>query len=614
MAIANWTLQQVLNQLDSGSTWSGSIITYAFPTSALDMKQTEGERNGFTAFSTTQITFAQYAISLWDDLMSSDFSEVAGGGSDVEFGNTTTGIDYAHAYYPDWGSVWLNPDYDDVKQPKIGDYGFSTILHELGHAIGLDHMGDYNGANNNGPSSYQDSSVLSIMSYYGPDNFDGEGQVMWADWVRNGTTYSAQTPMVNDVYAIQAMYGVETTTRTGDTVYGFNSNITGTPGLFLDFSRNSNPILTIFDSGGEDTLDLSGYSSASRISLVAGSYSDANQMTYNIGIAYSATIENAVGGSGNDDITGNSANNKLTGGRGNDTIDGGAGTDTAVFSGTLASYTVTSLGSGAYTVTDNTGNDGTDTLSNIEILQFSDQIYSGSAGAPQLQTAIADQTVDTGAFFFLDLPANTFTDPDGDILTFTATLSNGSSLPSWLSFDAATLTFSGTPTDANSGTISVQLTASDGSETASDVFNIVIGDDDGGVSDVIKGTGGKNKLTGTGADETLLGLGGNDKLKGQGGDDILDGGKGRDLLWGGKGADIFAFGNKNGMDDIYDFSEKDGDQIDLSDVKAIKNYSDLVKNHLSDWNGDAYIQISGKHDILIYNIDSNDLDKGDFIF
>ena len=81
-------------------------------------------------------------------------------------------------------------------------------------------------------------------------------EVMDADWrSQSGTDYSPQTPMLNDVLAIQAMYGLSTTTRTGDTVYGFSCNLTGLAANLYDFTINLNPILTLFDSGGNDTLN-----------------------------------------------------------------------------------------------------------------------------------------------------------------------------------------------------------------------------------------------------------------------------------------------------------------------------------------------------------------------
>jgi hypothetical protein len=152
----------------------------------------------------------------------------ASGASDIEFGYTSTNIGYAHAYYPEVGSVYFNATEPSLVNTAVGEYGFQTFVHEIGHALGLNHMGDYNGDGNWSPSSYQDSVVLSVMSYFGPrsaaPNYSAE--VMQADWVdRNGQIHSPQTPMVNDVMAIQAMYGASTTTRSGDTVYGFNTNV-----------------------------------------------------------------------------------------------------------------------------------------------------------------------------------------------------------------------------------------------------------------------------------------------------------------------------------------------------------------------------------------------------
>jgi len=616
MAAQNWSLKQVLDQLNSGNLWSNNQITYSFPTSASDMYTGSGEAGGFKALSTVQITFAEYALSGWDDLILNDF--VKGNGStNIEIANTTTGIDYAHAYYPKTGSVWFNPEYSDVKNPVIGDYGFGTFIHEIGHALGLDHMGEYNGNGSWAPSSYQDSTVLSIMSYFGPDHGDsGKNSIMWADWVKNGTTYSAQTPMLNDVMAIQAMYGVETTTRTGATTYGFNSNITGSAGKIFDFDLNENPILCIFDSSGNDTLDLSGFSTKSSISLVAGSFSDCNQMTNNISIAYTATIENAIGGAGDDTITGNSVANILTGGRGNDHIDGAGGNDIAVFFGAYANYTITALGNGSYAVTDNVGTDGTDTLTSIETLRFSDRDVSGSGGtdtgtAPTLVSSLLDQSADTDTLFSFVIPGSAFTDPDGDALTYTATLQGGGSLPDWLTFDATTRTFSGTPGTADIATLSIVVTASDGSESASDTFVLEIGGDGG---TMLLGSRFNDKLSGTSDDEIIRGFAGRDRIYAGAGDDHIDGGKGRDTLWGQDGADIFAFTGKNGMDDIADFSFADGDRIDLSGVKGITSYADLMNNHFFSLDGEAYIRISKGHDILLLGVDANAMTEANFIF
>jgi serralysin len=617
MAVPNLTLAQVLAQLDSGSHWSGSTITYSFPTTTANMYTGGGEGSGFSALSNTQVTFAEYALVCWDELIASFMSEGTGK-TNIEFGNTTTGIDYAHAYFPTTGSVWFNSDYNGLKNPEIGGYDYATYIHEIGHALGLNHMGDYNGGGNWEPESYQDSTVLSIMSYFGPDQGSNTGinDIMWADWVKGGVTYAAQTPMLNDIMAIQDMYGADTTTRTGATTYGFNSNISGSAAQFFDFDINSNPILCIYDSSGNDTLDLSGFSTSCTISLVAGTFSDCNDMTNNISIAYTATIENAVGGSKADTITGNGVANILTGGRGNDTINGAGGDDIAVFSGAFANYTIVDNGNGSYTVTDNVGTDGTDTLNSIETLRFSDRDVgegdTGSDTAPVISIPLVDKTADLDTLFSYTFASGSFTDPNDDTLTYTATLQGGGSLPTWLSFDAGTRTFSGTPDAGDAGTISVKVTASDGTESASDTFDIVVGDDDAGT--FIFGNKRDNNLWGTASDETIRAMAGNDKVRAGAGDDTLEGGTGRDLLWGQDGADTFKFGNKNGRDDIKDFSLADGDKIDLSGVTAITDYTDLVSNHLFNWKGSAYIQVSKSHDIWIIGVTAEALTEDSFVF
>ena len=94
---------------------------------------------------------------------------------------------------------------------------------------------------------------------------------------------------------------------------------------------------------------------------------------------------------------------------------------------------------------------------------------------PVVVNAIPDQAATVGTAFSYDFPAETFNDDDGDTLTYTATKDDGDALPSWLTFDADTRTFSGTPVDADVGTVTVKVTADDGAGgTVSDEFNIVV--------------------------------------------------------------------------------------------------------------------------------------------
>ena len=371
---------QVIGQINSGAKWNGSTISYGFLQSS-PYWDIGYEGNGFSAFSTQQILATRSIMGLWDDLIAPSFSESGSNQqyANVKFGNTTTSINYAHAYYPGsylWaGEVWLNAQtYSGLYSPAAGNYYWMTILHEVGHAIGLSHPGAYNG----GAPTYaanaeyaQDTHQWTVMSYFSA-SYTG------ADW-NGGTGWQyAQTPMVHDVLTIQAIYGADTTTRTGNTVYGFNSNA-GNP--LFDFSTNRSPVLTIYDAGGIDTLDLSGFSMRAIINLQPGTYTSAggisSSMTYNIGIAGNTIIENAYGGLGDDIIYGNSANNILVGGAGsdrmygyagNDTIQGGSGTDWAVFSYAIATYSFTFGASGIGVF-----GEGSDFVHNdVEWLQFAD--------------------------------------------------------------------------------------------------------------------------------------------------------------------------------------------------------------------------------------------------
>ncbi len=116
------------------------------------------------------------------------------------------------------------------------------------------------------------------------------------------------------------------------------------------------------------------------------------------------------------------------------------------------------------TVSDGT-NDNTQALI-ISVLDLNENNNN-----PTLATALSDQAATEDSAFSFTVPTNTFDDVDaGDTLTYTATLSDGSVLPSWLSFNTATQTFTGTPVNANVGAITVKVTASDGSATVSDSF------------------------------------------------------------------------------------------------------------------------------------------------
>lgn len=154
--------------------------------------------------------------------------------------------------------------------------------------------------------------------------------------------------------------------------------------------------------------------------------------------------------------------------------------------------------------------------------------------APVLAATLPDQAATQGAPFSYTFASNAFTDANNDTLTYSATLADGSALPSWLSFNTATRTFSGTP--PTSSTISVKVTASDPySKSVNDTFDIVTT-----LKNLtLSGTATADTLTGGDGNDALSGLAGNDTLIGNAGNDTLDGGIGNDTMQGGLGDDIY---------------------------------------------------------------------------
>ena len=96
----------------------------------------------------------------------------------------------------------------------------------------------------------------------------------------------------------------------------------------------------------------------------------------------------------------------------------------------------------------------------------------GSNDGPVLDVALLNQSATQDTAFSYQVPANTFSDLDGDVLTYSASLADGSSLPAWLGFDANTGALSGTPGNSDVGSVSVTVTASDGLASASSTFTL----------------------------------------------------------------------------------------------------------------------------------------------
>jgi parallel beta-helix repeat protein len=191
---------------------------------------------------------------------------------------------------------------------------------------------------------------------------------------------------------------------------------------------------------------------------------------------------------------------------------------------------------------------------------------------PVLNLPLMDQITEENTPFTYSFAETSFTDADVDALSYSAALANGNALPSWLSFNSASRTFSAMPPADAAGVYEIRVTASDGKGgTANDLFLLTVNDVPAS-GPTLTGTVGNDTLNGTAANETLLGLDGNDTLNGGAGDDVLVGGLGKDKLTGGAGADLFRFtqlldsyrtSSTSFGDIITDFSLAD-DRIDLS--------------------------------------------------
>ena len=289
-----------------------------------------------------------------------------------------------------------------VQDPVLGGYGFYGFLHEIGIALGMND--DVQGTDL--PSAYDSMaySIESYRSYVGAPTTEGLSNATWG---------YAQSPMIDDIAAIQQMYGANYSAAGTTVVYSWNP---ATGEEYINGAGQGAPggntiFMTIWDQGATATYDLSNYTTNLDINLQPGSWSTfstaqlavlgtdasgnlirapgnvANALEYDNDPA--SLVTSVIGGSGHNTIVGNNAGdhifggtgggNTIEGGSGNNTIDGGpGGNNTLVFTGDYANYQITAPSSQTLQIVDlRSGSpDGTDQVTEIQNFQFADGTYT----------------------------------------------------------------------------------------------------------------------------------------------------------------------------------------------------------------------------------------------
>ncbi len=309
-----------------GGAGTGATISYSFRSEAssystddvLGYGPTDGAgepwQSDSSFLTTLEIEGIKSSLEAWSEIANIRLVEITDSVSasgDIRF-STLPEITNSITYQPEptarGGDVWL-PISSDLNTSTKGSYGYTTFLRETGHALGLDHP-------NEGRETADTTidalpfSILSKRDYIG-DSLDNKRDILYPT-----------TPMLNDIAAIQYLYGANLNTRSGDTIYSWE------PGQII--------YETIWDGDGIDTIDWSNQTTVANINLTEGVWSNLGPNRWNgqtntnenLAIAFNAVIENANGGLANDVLTGNDANNILNGGDGDDELHGGAGADT----------------------------------------------------------------------------------------------------------------------------------------------------------------------------------------------------------------------------------------------------------------------------------------------
>lgn len=365
-----------IDSLLSDLRWTNPTISYSFPTSNSPLLWSTLPGSGYgpqfgdgepwnaaaQPLTTKDQINVEQALQKWANVANINFIklfETADEVGDIRVAYSEDPEEFvlAWSYLPGFsvraGDIWINTlgilnfqDWDP------GTISFQSILHEIGHTIGLKHpFFDSDNPSAATLPTDQDNKLHTIMSYTYANLQGDEG---------NEFSFHPTTPMVLDIAAIQYLYGANNTYQSGNDTYSY-----GDGNIYHE---------TIWDTGGTDTIQYTGVTPTS-IDLNAKNGSYIGQSVYvqsngvklglpipNIWIAGGVTIENATAGQGNDILIGNVNSN---------TLDGGSGIDTVVSRTSHNQFTLNKIANG-YTVTDNANSNNRDTLIAVERLKFDD--------------------------------------------------------------------------------------------------------------------------------------------------------------------------------------------------------------------------------------------------
>ena len=387
-----------------GTAWTATTLDFSVPTSAAYEASDSEAAQGFRSVSPAQHAvadctltgatsvsgYASTSLGAVASFTNEAFTDTGTGAASIMLASSSvpaTSETYTPSGAVQSGDVWFGQAFDgsptlDLRNPVRGNYAYFSIVHELGHALGLKHGNEAGGVANETLPAATDDVEYSLMTYASYVGSPGEYDTC-------GPDSHPQTFMMDDIAALQYLYGANFSV-VGPTTYRWDP---ATGETFINGVSQGRPsgnkvFQTIWNGDGKEaTYDFSQYSSGVQVNLNPGASSvTSTAQLADLGAGHSAQgnvynalqfqddprslIANAFGGSGNDVLTGNAADNLLKGGLGVNTIDGGGGTNTALYDVTRQQAVISLAGDGTMEVA---FAGGQDSLRNIQALHFSNE-------------------------------------------------------------------------------------------------------------------------------------------------------------------------------------------------------------------------------------------------